>query len=143
MTIYEYFKDYKIKYFKMKDKLIELKEAQRDFYSLTGTKFTDIPKSGTSFGFDEQLIKIEKIKNDYLNKEHECAIARKKCVEDLDKIENPKYRTILTLAFLEQKNNKSISIILDKTYKLDYSIDYVKQLKNKAIKCFERLIIDY
>lgn len=142
MSIYDYFKEYNNKYFRMKDKLIELKEAQRDFYSLTGTKFTDVPKSNavTNFGFEEQLIKLEKLKAEYIKKEHDYLEEREKCIETINKVINPKYRTILKLFFIEKKNLKSMSVILNNTYKLNYTIDYIKQIKNKAIKEFEKLI---
>ena len=44
ITIYEHFKDYNKKYYEMKDKLVDVKEAEKNFLTLTGNKISDSPK---------------------------------------------------------------------------------------------------
>lgn len=142
MNIYEYFKNYDEKYYQMKDKIIEIKEAEYNFYNLTGIKFSDLPKSNSykAFDFADQINRINKLIEDYKQKEKEYLEERDKCLEDINKLKNPKYKTIIKLAFLEKKKNKAIASILARTYKLDYSIDYVKNLKTKAINQFEQIV---
>lgn len=141
MNIYDYFKEYDNKYFKMKDKLVELKESERNFYTLTGSKPSDMPKSAKSklFDFSNQLERIEKLTDEYKNLEILYLEERKKRMEDINKIQKPLYRTIITLSFIEKKKNKSIATILNKIYKLDYSSDYIKKLKTSSIKEFEKV----
>jgi hypothetical protein len=141
VNIYDYFKEYDNKYFKMKDKLVELKESERNFYTLTGSKPSDMPKSAKSklFDFSNQLERIEKLTDEYKNLEILYLEERKKRMEDINKIQKPLYRTIITLSFIEKKKNKSIATILNKIYKLDYSSDYIKKLKTSSIKEFEKV----
>lgn len=141
MTINEYFKEYDNKYFEMKDKLIEIKEARSNFYNLTGSKFSDIPKSGFSTAdFADQISRINDLIEDYKKKEKNYIAERDKCLVDINKLKKPMDKTIIKLAFLEKKKNKSISSILNKIYNLDYSTDYIKNLKGKAIHNFEQIV---
>lgn len=144
MNIYEYFKDYNDKFYLMKDKLIALKEAEKNYVTLTGSKITDIPRTSLNrnFDFSDQLARIEKMITSYKKVEKEYLELRDKHIKEISKINNPKYRTILKLFFIERKNIKSVSDILNKTYKLDYSIDYIKNIKVKAIKEFETIILN-
>lgn len=141
MSIYDYFEDYNDKFYKMKDKLVELQEMRKNFVSLTGTKFNDMPniKTNKNFDFGDQLVRIEKAISDYKKIESEYLEEREKCINAINKVTNPKYRTILKLFFIEKKNLKSLSIILNKNYKLEYSVDYIKKLKTKSIKEFEKV----
>lgn len=143
MNIHDYFKGYNDKYFDMKDKFIELKEAQRDFYSLSGTKFTDMPKTrgNTKFEYEDQIMRIDKLREEYNKLEKEYLMLKNKHREEINKIKNSKYRTIMTLSFLEKKNLKAISIILNKNYNLDYSVEYLRKLKSKAVKEFEEVTL--
>lgn len=143
MNIHEYFKEYNDKYFEMKDKFIELKEAQRDFYSLSGTKFTDMPKMkrNSNFEYEDQIMRIDKLREDYNKLEKEYLVLKNHHREEINKMKNSKHRTIMTLSFLEKKNLKNIAIILNKNYGLDYSIEYLRKLKSKAVKEFEEVIL--
>lgn len=145
MSIYDYFDEYNNKYYKMKDKLVELREAERNYISLTGTKPSESPKTTTNknFDFSDQLARIEKLILDYKKLEKDYLIEREKCISAINKVNNPKYRTILKLFFVEKKNLKALSIVLNKTYKLDYTIDYLKNLKTKSIKEFEKVTFCY
>ncbi len=142
MNIYEYFKEYKKKYYLMKDKLIEIRDAEIDFKTLTGYRFSDMPKANIikPFDFSDQINRISKLIETYQKRQKEYLELKSKHLEVIDKLDKPIYKTLIKLSFLEMKGNKDISIILSKTYKLNYSIDYTKQLKNKAIKHFERII---
>lgn len=142
MDINEYFKEYDNKYFQMKDKLVELKEAEFNFYNLTGFKFSDYPKNHSVKGFDfsDQIERIESLIDEYKDLEKKYLDERKKSIEDVNKISKPLYRTIIILAFIEKKKNKTISNILNKTYKLDYSMEYIKNIKTKAINAFQNVI---
>lgn len=142
MTIYDYFKEYDNKYYKMKDKLVELKDAERNFYTLTGTKPSEMPKTSSTkiFDFSDQMIRIEKIFEDYKKLESDYLKEKEKCLNDINKISNPKYRTIIRLSFIDKKKIKAIASVLGKIYKLDYTIDYIKNIKSKAIKEFEKKV---
>jgi len=141
MTIYDYFKEYNDAYYNMKDKLIELKEAEKNFISLTGTKPSEYPRntSNGNFGFADQLARIEKIIVDYKKLEKDYLKERDKCVTAINKVNKHKHRTILMLFFIERKNIKEISNVLSRTYKLYYTIDYIKKLKSIAIREFEKV----
>ena len=73
MNIYEYFKDYNDKFYLMKDKLVAIKEAERNYVTLTGNKITDTPKTSLNknFDFSDQLAKIEKMLISYKKVEKE------------------------------------------------------------------------
>lgn len=145
MSIYDYFKEYNNKYFKMKDKLVECNEARKNYINLSGLNPSDVPKNKTNknFDFGDQLARIEKLTLDYKKLESDYLEEREKCINAINKIHNPKYITILKLFFIEKKNLKSMSVILNKTYKLNYTIDYIKNLKSKAIKEFEKITFCY
>lgn len=141
MNIYEYFKDYNDKFYLMKDKLVAIKEAERNYVTLTGNKITDTPKTSLNknFDFSDQLAKIEKMLISYKKVEKEYLNLREKHLMEISKINNSKFRTILKLFFIERKNIKSVANILNKTYKLDYSVDYIKKIKSQATKEFEKV----
>ncbi len=143
ITIYEHFKDYNKKFYEMKDKLVDVKEAEKNFLTLTGNKISDSPKiiSNKNFDFGDQLSRIEVLMCSYKKIEKEYLEMREQHLKEISQIENAKYKTILKLFFLENKNIKSVSVILNKIYKLDYSLDYIRKIKTQAVKEFEKVIL--
>lgn len=143
ITIYEHFKYYNKKYYELKDKLVDLKEAEKNFLTLTGNKISDVPKitSNKNFDFGDQLSRIESLNCSYKKIEKEYLEMREQHAHEIAQIENAKYKTILKLFFLENKNIKSVSVILNKIYKLDYSLDYIRKIKTQAVKEFEKVIL--
>lgn len=145
MNIYEHFKDYNDKFYDMKDKMIAIKEAEKNFITLTGSRPNDMPKTNknNNFDFSDQLARIEKMITSYKKIEKDYLKLREKHLKEISNVTKAKYRTILKLFFIEGKSLKTSTSILNKTYKLDYTIDYVKNLKSKAIKEFEKVTFCY
>ena len=139
--IEKYFKDYTNKYHNMKQALKRYIEAKEDLYHLTGVKIDDMPKgNGKALGFDDLLINIEKLNNDYITKFKKYEEEKEKCKQDINKLDDPISRAIIEYTYLNFEDNKTISISLKKYHSKDYSLGYIKRLKSKAIEQFEKIV---
>ena len=139
--IEKYFKDYTDKYHDMKKALKRYIDAKQDFYSLTGVKIDDMPKgNGKAMGFDDLLINIEHLNNDYIIKYKKYEEERTRCKQDIDKLDDPISKAIIEYAYLDFEDNKAMSISLKEYHNKDYSLGYIKRLKLRAIEQFTRIV---
>lgn len=116
-------------------------EATEDFYTLTGIKYTDMPKTrGKSLGFDDLMINIENLYNEYLEYKKDYDKDYKECMEDINKLDNQIHRLIIEYSFIDEKKDKDIIDTLSGFHDKDYSYSHFRRLKTKAIEKFERMI---
>ena len=125
----------------MKKALKRYLDATQDFYTLTGIKLDDMPKTkGKALGLDDLLANIEQLNLEYIARNKEYQEERNKCKKDIDKLENPIYRTIIEYTYLNFENNKEIAKSLKEYHNKDYTLGYLRILKSKAISKFEKMI---
>lgn len=141
MKIDKYFKNIIARKIDMQKALKKYVEATEDFYTLTGTKYTDMPKTrGKSLGFDDLMMNIEKLYNEYLEYKKDYDKVYKECMEDINKLDNQTHRLIIEYSFIDEKKDKDIIDALSGFHNKDYSYSYFRRLKTKAIEEFEKKI---
>ena len=100
-----------------------------------------MPKAqGRVLGLDDLMIQIEELHNDYIEKYENCEIERKKCLEDINKLENKISRVIIECTYLNFESDKEILFSLKEFFNKEYSLSHIKRLKKKAIKEFIEII---
>lgn len=126
--ITKYFYEYRKKESLILTKQIEIMRLKDSLYKITGFNFSEINIKGTPkemfFEIDEIIEKEKKLKELILEKNE----LRKQYELDIDKLKDINMITIIKMYYLDHKDLKSISNIIDK------SISWVKQLKSRAIK---------
>ncbi len=139
--IEKYFDEYTRLYHDMKKALKRYTDAKFDFYTLTGAKYDDVSKArGKSLGFDDLMAQIEDLYSVYLKSYDDYEEERKRCLNDINKIDNPIYRIIIEYAYLDFESNKEIALSLQEYHNKNYSLGYVAELKAAAIKEFTKIL---
>jgi len=143
MTIEEFF-EYIINKEKEKDKaLMKHIKATENFHTITGVKYTDMPKAkGKVLGFDDLMANIEDSYNGYLEKKKQYLELYDFYLKYINKLNNQTYRIIIENFYIHGERYKQLVNTLISFFRIEYSIDYVRQLKFKAKKEFEKLIDD-
>ena len=140
----EEFFEYIVDKEKEKDKaLMQYIKATENFYTITGFKYTDMPKSkGKVLGFDDLMANIEDLYNEYLEKKRQYLELYNFYLKYINKLSNKTHRIIIENFYIYGEKYKQLVDTLQSFFRIEYSIDYVRQLKFKAKKEFEKLIDD-
>lgn len=139
--IKEYFAEYRCIYHEKKKALKRYINAKEDFLVLSGTKYDDMPKAKTSgLGFDDLMINIEELHTEWIRLESEYKRIKNKCLDDIHKMKDPLYESIIEYAYLDFENDKEILNSLNEYHNVEYTLGYFRILKSKATKCFKNVI---
>lgn len=143
MSINDFFEPINDKKTKMEKALKKYVEATEDFYTITGVKYTDMPKSkGKVLGFDDLMANIEELFNDYLELRNQHKILYDFYISYINKLNNKTYRLIIEYSYINNEDDKQITNSLKEYHKLDYTNSHIRKLKSKASKEFNKLIND-
>lgn len=115
----------------MQYELINLKES---FYRITGMKYGDAVNSTVKVTMEDLLNEIEEVNQMIKAKQKVKKEMREKHMNDIRKLEDDRYRTIIKLYYLDRCPLKQIS------YCLGLSDSHTKKLKSHAMKEFLKLI---
>lgn len=140
--INDYFKEYTKSYHNMKRALKKYIDAKSDFHNLTGVKYDDMPKAkGKSLGFDDIMIRIEELYDKYILELKKYDDLRDKCINDINKLDNPIHRAILEYFYLDFECIKEVAYSLKEFHDKDYSLAYIRELKSNAVSLFEQNVM--
>lgn len=141
MTIKEFFEYIKDNKRDMGKALRKYVEATENFYTITGIKYTDMPKSkGKALGFDDLMANIEELFHEYLTLREQHKEIYEFYLSYINKLSNKTHRLIIEYSYINEDDDKQLAITLKEYHNLDYTNDYVRRLKSKAKKEFELLI---
>lgn len=108
-------------------------EAIKNFYRITGIKYSDMPKSkGQQLGFDDLMIDIEDLHEQYLKLRNEYKILYNFYLSCIKKVNNKSCQLIIEYAFLNNESDKQLSETLKEYHKIEYSDTYIRKIKLKA-----------
>lgn len=125
----------------MEKSLGKYKQATEDFYTITGVRYSNEPKgTGKPLGFDDLLGNIEELYNDYVSDKEEYDEEYKRCMLDINKLDQEVYKLIIEYSEIDGKEDKEILKIFKKYHNIDYSLGYFRNLKNKARNEFKEII---
>lgn len=141
MTIERFFKKIQDKKTDMQKALKRYVEAVEDFYTITGVKYTDMPKAkGEALGFDELMINIEDLFDKYVELRNEYKDLYNGCMVHINKLENRTYRLIIEYAYINEEDDKRLLVSLKDYHDIEYSDSHLRKLKSKAVKEFRKII---
>lgn len=120
-------------------------EANDSFYSLTGIKYSEMPKvKGQALGFDDLMANIEEIYTDYLKKEKEYNIKYQECMGHISKLDNQVHRLIIEYTYIDRKidkkSDKETLRALQDYHNIDISYSYFRIVKSNAKREFRKII---
>lgn len=108
-------------------------EAIKNFYRITGLKYSDTPKSkGQQLGFDDLMINIEDLHEQYLELRNEYKILYNFYLSCIKKVNSKSCQLIIEYAFLNNESDKQLSETLKEYHKIEYSDTYIRKIKLKA-----------
>ena len=139
----DYFFEYRSIYHESKKAFKRYINAKENFYVLSGTKYDDMPKAkSSSLGFDDLMINIEELYNEWVRLEKQYNQIKKECLEMIHKMNDPIYESIIEYAYLDFENDKEILNSLNEYHNVDYTLGYFRILKSKAVKRFKEVITE-
>lgn len=120
-------------------------EAQDDFYIITGIKYTTMPKSeGKPLGFDDLMVHIEDLYNEYIKCKNKYDKEYKIIIKDINKLDNQLYRLIIEYTYIDRKidkkPDKETLKELQDYHKIDISYPYFRKIKSNAKSDFLNII---
>lgn len=115
-------------------RIIEIKEKM---YNVKGVSYGDAPKGGSNnIDIVFFLTEIEELELELYALNNKKTTLKKKHEEEIDKIKNEKYRSILRMYFIYKMNKFTIADTLN------ISLGYLSHLKKKAIEEFVSININ-
>lgn len=141
MNINQFFKDIHDKKREMEKALKKYVDATEDFYTLTGVKYTEMPKSkGNALGFDDLLANIEELHDEYLDLRKEYKSLYNCCMKYINKLDNIVHRLIIEYTYINLDDDKKILSTLSNFHNINYSYGHLRKIKSKAVKDFKKII---
>lgn len=141
MNINKFFEDINDKKREMEKALKKYVDATEDFYTLTGVKYTEMPKSkGNALGFDDLLANIEELHEEYLDLRKEYKSLYNCCMKYINKLDNIIHRLIIEYTYINLDDDKKILSTLSNFHNINYSYGHFRNVKSKAIKEFKKIV---
>ena len=144
MRIREFFRYITEKKEEVEKTLKRYVESAEDFYTITGVQYSEMPKvKGKALGFDDLMANIEEFYNTYIALKKEYDDMYIDYLKYINKLKDKRYRLIIEYSFINGEDDKQVCESLREYHNYDYSNNYVRQLKIKAINEFELVLVEY
>lgn len=111
----------------------QLNSHIEDLYELTGVVYSDLPKGENQNDLSDKVARIIELREIWEEKVDRFVDLKALAIKFLFQVDNPLYRQVLTMRYLDLKGWDAISYILG------YDIDYLYNVHGRALRALKKI----